>query len=132
MWLSPKFPILTKSLFPDILILTAPHSKWNNRTDLSQYYPDNCALLSGNVKEFFPPDSWDTTTLTYFSSDLCRPLSFTYQKMEDVDGYHGYKYVLTDGFLANSTFNNSNSCYNPYPDLGRLMINAASCHHDIL
>ena len=32
-------------------------------------------------------------------------------------GVSGYKYMLDEGFVANSTFNSTNSCYNPELDL---------------
>ena len=96
-------------------------STWHNSSDLSQYYPDECAELSGSAGEFFPQDR-DKTSLTYFTPDLCRPIFFTYQEEDKVEGIHGYKYVLADGFVANSTFNSSNSCYNPHPDIGMTIV----------
>ena len=32
-------------------------------------------------------------------------------------GVAGYKYMLDEGFVANSTFNATNACYNPELDL---------------
>ena len=32
-------------------------------------------------------------------------------------GVAGYKYMLDEGFVANSTFNETNACYNPELDL---------------
>ena len=32
-------------------------------------------------------------------------------------GVSGYKYMLDEGFVANSTFNATNACYNPELDL---------------
>ena len=32
-------------------------------------------------------------------------------------GVAGYKYMLDEGFVANSTFNVTNGCYNPELDL---------------
>ena len=32
-------------------------------------------------------------------------------------GVAGYKYMLDEGFIANSTFNETNGCYNPELDL---------------
>ena len=31
-------------------------SKWKNESDLSYYYPDACAELTGSAGEFFPQD----------------------------------------------------------------------------
>ena len=54
---------------------------------------------------------------SYFTPDLCRPIFFTFEQESKVEGIHGYKYVLDEGFVGNATFNSSNSCYNPHPDL---------------
>ena len=56
---------------------------------------------------------------SYFTPDLCRPIFFKYKEEATVDGIHGWKYWLDEGFVANSTYNASNACYNPEPDLSR-------------
>jgi len=89
---------------------------WKNQTDLSDYYPGECEELTGSAGEFFPQDR-DKTTLSYFTPDLCRPIFFTFQEKAKVRGIHGYKYNLAEGFVANSTYNATNECYNPHPDL---------------
>ena len=56
-------------------------------------------------------------SFSYFTPDLCRPIFFTYKEESKVEGIHGYKYVLDEGFVGNATYNTSNSCYNPHPDI---------------
>ena len=108
---------------------------WKNESDLAEFYPGACDELTGSAGEFFPQDR-DKTTLrwkkkkrkefiyftqfsfSYFTPDLCRPIFFTYQEEAKVRGIHGYKYNLAEGFVANATYNASNECYNPYPDIG--------------
>ena len=52
-----------------------------------------------------PPD-----TISYFSSDLCRALSF---RASEQPGY----YSLEQSQLDNSTYSEAAWCYNPQPDL---------------
>ena len=49
-------------------------------------------------------------TISYFSSDLCRALTFT---LTDQPGL----YTLEENQLANSTYNEAAWCFNPEPDL---------------
>jgi len=93
-------------------------TEWNDLTNLTDFFPgnDGCEKLSGSAGEFFPQDR-DKTSLSYFTPDLCRPIHFNFKEETKVSGIHGYKYWLDDMFIGNATYNSSNSCYNPYPDL---------------
>ena len=59
----------------------------------------------------------DKTSISYFTPDLCRPIHFNFKEETEVMGVAGYKYMLDEGFVANSTFNVTNGCYNPELDL---------------
>jgi len=89
---------------------------WNNKTNLTEYYPGHCGQLSGSAGEFFPPNR-DKTSLSYFSSDICRTIFFNFKEETEREGVKGYKYWLDMGFMGNATTNASNECYNPHPDL---------------
>ena len=90
-------------------------SQWNNMSELSSYFPGECSMLSGSAGEFFPQDR-DKTSLTYFTPDLCRPIFFNFKEETTYEGISGYKYVLDEGFIGNSSTNSSNACYNPHLD----------------
>lgn len=90
-------------------------TKWKNASDLSEFFPSPCSTLTGSAGEFFPPNR-DKTSISYFSPDLCRTIFFNYKEKVNVEGVHGYKYILDWGLVGNATRNNSNSCYNPHPD----------------
>jgi len=91
-------------------------SRWQGEPDLSRFYPSPCSHLSGSAGEFFPPNR-DKSSVSYFTPDLCRTIFFNYKEETEVQGISGYKYWLDTGFIANSTYNSSNVCYNPHPDL---------------
>ena len=58
-----------------MLSRTGEIKEWNGSPDLSSYYPAPCHHLYGSVEGTFP--TTDTNTISYFSSDLCRPLTFS-------------------------------------------------------
>jgi len=91
-------------------------SRWNNKNNLGDLYPQPCDRLEGSAGEFFPQDQ-GKTSISYFTPDLCRPIHFNFKEETKVMGVSGYKYMLDEGFVANSTFNSTNSCYNPELDL---------------
>jgi len=91
-------------------------SRWNEEGSLGNLYPRPCDRLEGSAGEFFPQDQ-DKTSISYFTPDLCRPIHFNFKEETEVMGVGGYKYMLDEGFVANSTFNETNACYNPELDL---------------
>ena len=91
-------------------------SKWQGSADMTEFYPSPCDGLYGSAGEFFPQDR-DKTYISYFTPDLCRPISFKFKEETKVSGISGYKYWLEEGFVANSTYNQTNWCYNNQPDL---------------
>ena len=94
-----------------MLSRTGDISEWNGSPDLSSYYPAPCDDLYGSVEGTFLASDPITpiTTISYFSSDLCRPLSFSLGRNN--------KYWLEGDQLANSSYNETAWCYNPQPDL---------------
>merc|ERR1719339_727242 len=91
-------------------------SRWNEEGSLGNLYPRPCDRLEGSAGEFFPQDQ-DKTSISYFTPDLCRPIHFNFKEETEVMGVAGYKYMLDEGFVANSTYNVTNGCYNPELDL---------------
>ena len=69
------------------------------------------------LKTKIPKYFQDKTSISYFTPDLCRPIHFNFKEETDVMGVAGYKYMLDEGFVANSTYNVTNGCYNPELDL---------------
>ena len=69
------------------------------------------------LKTKIPKYFQDKTSISYFTPDLCRPIHFNFKEETEVMGVAGYKYMLDEGFVANSTYNVTNACYNPELDL---------------
>ena len=84
--------------------------EWNGRPDLSPYYPAPCDELYGSAEGTFFPNI-TSYFITYFSSDLCRPLAFN-RALANKN-----LYWLAELQFANSTYNSAAWCYNPQPDL---------------
>ena len=121
------------STFPnslDLPLQVGQISRWNEKGSLGNLYPQPCDRLEGSAGEFFPQDQvqletepgvhkyfQDKTSISYFTPDLCRPIHFNFKEETEVMGVSGYKYMLDEGFVANSTFNETNACYNPELDL---------------
>ena len=57
---------------------------------------------------------------------------FKFHEEASVSGIDGYKYTLAEGFMANATYNASNECYNPHPDLGNYLKHSRSRFQDTL
>merc|ERR1712080_19308 len=89
---------------------------WNRKDNVGNFFPAPCDRLEGSAGEFFPMDQ-SPTSVSYFTSDLCRPIHFNFKEETEILGIPGYKYHLDRGFLGNSTFNATNACYNPNVDL---------------
>lgn len=91
-------------------------SGWRGRSNLGDLFPAPCDSLGGSAGDVFPPDQ-DKSPISYFLPDLCRPVRFTFKEEVEVSGLPAFRYQVEEGFLANATFNPSNSCFNPQPDL---------------
>jgi len=91
-------------------------SLWNGRDNVGHLFPAPCDRLEGSAGEFFPMNQ-SPTSISYFTTDLCRPIHFNFKEETEVSGIPAYKYHLDRGLIGNSTYNASNACYNPHPDL---------------
>ena len=114
-------------------------SEWQGKSNLSDFYSEGCQDLVGSAGEFFPQDrdksslrletflkpSFINFSFSYFTPDLCRPIFFNFKEETTVEGIHGFKYALDEGFWGNSSTNASNWCYNPEPDMSKMMIGNA-------
>ena len=92
-----------------MLSQTGEIREWNGSPDLGSYYPAPCDDLYGSAEGTFPTSDTTTTTISYFSSDLCRPLTFSRGRDNN--------YWLEGEQFANSSYSEAAWCYNPQPDL---------------
>ena len=109
-------------------------SEWNYGTNVSDHiYQGECSDIRGSAGEFFPPHR-DRTHVDLFAPDICRTLRFNYEEDIKVHGITGYKFVLDQEIVDNSTDENGYACCNPYPDedvyLPRGLLNVSACKYD--
>ena len=92
-----------------MLYRTGEVREWNGSPDLASFYPAPCDGLYGSAEgTFFPTTT--SSSVSYFSSDLCRPLTFS-------RGRNNQNFWLEGDQFANSSYNPTAWCYNPQPDL---------------
>lgn len=74
---------------------------WNYQST-SKFYKPPCNGIEGSAGEFWPPLR-TKDEITLFSADICRPLTYEYKETVQRHGIFGYKYVIGDKTLSNST-----------------------------
>ena len=85
---------------------------WNgeNRTEA---YGGECGRVRGSAEGLFPPGVAEMTdSLSFYSTDLCRPLLFTKSGPSSVHGIPVTKFQLDPSNFANSSSCPDNKCYN--------------------
>jgi len=85
---------------------------WNNESR-TEAYEGECGRVRGSSEGLFPPGVADITdSLSFYSTDLCRPLHFTKSGLSSVHGIPVTTFDLDPTNFANSTNCPSNVCYN--------------------
>ena len=85
---------------------------WNNQTR-TEAYEAECSAVRGSSEGLFPPGLADITdSISFFSTDLCRPLHFTKSGLNSVHGIPVTTFELDPNNFANTSVCPSNDCYN--------------------
>ena len=85
---------------------------WNGEKR-TEAYEGECGRLRGSADGLFPPGVAETTdSLSFYSTDLCRPLLFTKSGPSSVYGIPVTKFQLDPSNFANSSSCPDNQCYN--------------------
>ena len=96
----------------DNINLLGEITSWNKNTR-TEAYPGECGVVRGSADGLFPPGLTDTMDkISIFSTDLCRPLTFTRAGTRTVHGVPVQKFDLAATSFANSSVCAENSCYN--------------------
>ena len=80
-----------------------------NYTD-NHFYPGECGKVKGGAGEFYPP-SLNKTFIQLYSNDLCRHLTFDFNKEVKVKGIDSYEFVASKNFFANGSEHPPNACF---------------------
>lgn len=85
-------------------------TEWNyvNKT---QFYHDDCSKVSGTSGELWPPFMNATGDISLFVTDLCRPLTLSYQQPHTRFGITGSRWVGDSRVFDNGRNYAPNSCY---------------------
>ena len=85
---------------------------WNSESR-TEAYEGECGRVRGSSEGLFPPGLADITdSLSFYSTDLCRPLHFTKSGLSSVHGIPVTTFDLDPDNFANSTSCPDNECYN--------------------
>lgn len=106
-------------------------TKWNyvNKT---KFYHDECSKVTGTTGELWPTSLNETGDITMFVTDLCRPLTLSYQQKHTQYGVTGSRWVGDERTFDNGQYYAPNSCYctgpkESCPDLLRGVHNMSDC-----
>merc|ERR1719336_2428438 len=85
---------------------------WNNETR-TEAYEGECGRVRGSAEGLFPPGLADIKdSLTFYSTDICRPLHFTKSGLSSIHGIPVTTFHLDSDNFANTTHCADNHCYN--------------------
>ncbi|CAG02411.1 unnamed protein product, partial [Tetraodon nigroviridis] len=86
------------------------HSWRGNRT--VNFWQDRyCDMINGTDASSFPPFLDQTKPLFFFSSDICRSVSASFERSRDLRGIRVFRYVLLPETLAAPVDNPDNHCF---------------------
>ncbi|KAG7213401.1 hypothetical protein KM043_002686 [Ampulex compressa] len=75
--------------------------KWNFK-DTTKFFKSPCNVVEGSAGEFWPPGR-TKDDISLFSSELCRPLVYQYDRTVNLLGIDGYRFSLGDKTFNNAT-----------------------------
>lgn len=75
--------------------------KWNYK-DTTTYFKSPCNIVEGSAGEFWPPDQIEAD-ISLYSPDICRSLTYEFEKKINYMGIVGNKYTLGRKTLGNDT-----------------------------
>lgn len=84
--------------------------RWNH-VNKTKYFRDDCNVVNGSVSEIYPMDMNPTGDVTFFVTDLCRPLTLKYQKPYTVHGITGSRWISDDRMLDNGRIYPPHKCF---------------------
>ncbi|CAL8242156.1 unnamed protein product [Merluccius merluccius] len=85
--------------------------KWKGERQLSFWKDKYCDTINGTDASSFAPFLDKEKPIYFFSSDICRSVSSTYNESIDLKGIKVYRYVLPPTTFASPTVNPDNHCF---------------------
>ncbi|XP_041833640.1 platelet glycoprotein 4 [Melanotaenia boesemani] len=84
---------------------------WRGRRSLNFWNDSYCDMINGTDATSFAPLLDKKKPLYFFSSDICRSVSASYEKTVDLKGIKVYRYSLLPETLASPVNNPDNRCF---------------------
>ncbi|KAK9525810.1 hypothetical protein VZT92_016488 [Zoarces viviparus] len=85
--------------------------RWRGERSLRFWDDKYCDMINGTDASSFAPFVDKKTPLYFFSSDICRSVSASYEETMDLKGIEVYRFTLQQDTLASPTVNPDNSCF---------------------
>ncbi|CAB1420942.1 unnamed protein product [Pleuronectes platessa] len=92
---------------------------WKGERSLPFWNDTYCDMINGTDASAFPPFLDKKKPLYFFSSDICRSVSASYEQSIDLKGIKLYRYTLLASTLASPTVNPDNKCFCTNPTTTR-------------
>lgn len=100
---------------------------WNFNSS-TRFYKNECGMVNGSAGEFWPINP-EPTEITLFSNDLCRSITYEYEKNVSVEGLNGYKFIAGDKLMDNGTIYPENKCFCNGECVPSGSVNASACRY---
>ncbi|XP_074481022.1 platelet glycoprotein 4 isoform X1 [Sebastes fasciatus] len=85
--------------------------RWRGERSLRFWDDKYCNMINGTDASSFSPFVDKKKPLYFFSSDICRSVSASYQETLDLKGIDVYRFSLMPDTLASPTVNPDNQCF---------------------
>ncbi|XP_075967940.1 platelet glycoprotein 4 [Anarhichas minor] len=85
--------------------------RWRGEKSLSFWDDKYCDMINGTDASSFAPFVDKKKKLYFFSSDICRSVSASFEGSMDLKGIEVYRFTLQPDTLASPTVNPENSCF---------------------
>uniref|UniRef100_A0A669CRS9 Platelet glycoprotein 4 n=1 Tax=Oreochromis niloticus TaxID=8128 RepID=A0A669CRS9_ORENI len=85
--------------------------RWRGETKLSFWNDTYCDMINGTDGSSFAPFVDKDVPLYFFSSDICRSVSASYEATMNLKGIEVYRYSLLPSTLASPVDNPDNKCF---------------------
>ncbi|KAM4711501.1 platelet glycoprotein 4 [Anableps anableps] len=84
---------------------------WKHNRTLGFWSDEYCDMINGTDASSFPPFLDKKESLYFFSSDICRSVSASYEETVNLKGIDVYRYSLLQSTLASPVDNPDNKCF---------------------
>ncbi|XP_069020868.1 platelet glycoprotein 4 [Embiotoca jacksoni] len=85
--------------------------RWRGQRNLTFWNDSYCDMINGTDASSFPPFVDKKKPLYFFSSDICRSVSASYEGTVDLKGIDVYRFSLLQSTLASPLNNPDNHCF---------------------